>query len=162
MITIAPAVGGGTDTSELHLDFDSLRTKFFARGRFDARRGHARSPCIRASAMRISPRCARRSRRAASAWARAGATRRPRARRAPATLFTIHSPPLREILPALLKPSQNQIAELLFKTLGLEKTGVGSADSGQAVIERQLLAWGAAPDGFRDPRRQRALALRLL
>ena len=65
-----------------------------------------------------------------------------------ATLFTMHSPPLREILPALEKPSQNQIAEILYKTLGLEKTGVGSADSGRVVIERQLAAWGAQPDGY--------------
>ncbi len=54
------------------------------------------------------------------------------------TLFVMKSPPLREILPALEKPSQNQIAEILFKTLGLERTGVGTADSGRAVIERQL------------------------
>jgi len=64
------------------------------------------------------------------------------------TLFTVLSPPLRDILPALLKPSQNQIAEVLFKTLGLERTGVGSADSGRRVVESQLAAWGAAPDGF--------------
>jgi serine-type D-Ala-D-Ala carboxypeptidase/endopeptidase (penicillin-binding protein 4) len=63
-------------------------------------------------------------------------------------LFSIKSPPLRAILPALEKPSQNQIAEILFKTLGLEKTGVGSADSGRVVLERQLAAWGAEPDGF--------------
>jgi D-alanyl-D-alanine carboxypeptidase/D-alanyl-D-alanine-endopeptidase (penicillin-binding protein 4) len=61
------------------------------------------------------------------------------------TLFVMKSPPLREILPALEKPSQNQIAEILFKTLGLERTGVGTADSGRAVIERQLVAWGIAP-----------------
>jgi D-alanyl-D-alanine carboxypeptidase/D-alanyl-D-alanine-endopeptidase (penicillin-binding protein 4) len=61
------------------------------------------------------------------------------------TLFTLVSPPLREILPALEKPSQNQIAEILFKTLGLERSGVGTADSGRAVIERQLGAWGIAP-----------------
>ena len=65
-----------------------------------------------------------------------------------APLFSIHSPPLREILPALEKPSQNQIAEILYKTLGLEKTGVGSADSGRVVIERQLASWGAQPDGY--------------
>jgi len=62
-------------------------------------------------------------------------------------LFTITSPPLREILARMEKPSQNQIAEDLFKTLGLEKTGVGSADSGRAVVERQLVAWGAQPTG---------------
>lgn len=61
------------------------------------------------------------------------------------TLFVLHSPPLREILPALEKPSQNQIAEILFKTLGLERTGVGTADSGRAVVERQLVEWGIAP-----------------
>jgi D-alanyl-D-alanine carboxypeptidase/D-alanyl-D-alanine-endopeptidase (penicillin-binding protein 4) len=64
------------------------------------------------------------------------------------TLFTIVSPPLRDILPALLKPSQNQIAEALLKTVGLERTGVGSADSGARVAQATLLGWGAAPDGF--------------
>jgi D-alanyl-D-alanine carboxypeptidase/D-alanyl-D-alanine-endopeptidase (penicillin-binding protein 4) len=63
-------------------------------------------------------------------------------------LFTIQSPPLRAILPALEKPSQNQIAEILYKTLGLEKTGVGSGDSGQVVLSRQLATWGAQPDGY--------------
>ena len=64
------------------------------------------------------------------------------------TLFVLKSPPLREILPALEKPSQNQIAEILLKTLGLERAGVGTADSGRAVIERQLAAWGIAPTSF--------------
>ncbi|NUR18743.1 MAG: D-alanyl-D-alanine carboxypeptidase/D-alanyl-D-alanine-endopeptidase [Gemmatimonadaceae bacterium] len=63
------------------------------------------------------------------------------------TLFQLISPPLREILPALEKPSQNQIAEVLFRTLALEKTGVGSTDSARKVIERQLAAWGAKPEG---------------
>ena len=64
------------------------------------------------------------------------------------TLFVMKSPPLRDILPALEKPSQNQIAEILFKTLGLERTGVGTADSGRAVIERQLTEWGLAPTSY--------------
>jgi D-alanyl-D-alanine carboxypeptidase/D-alanyl-D-alanine-endopeptidase (penicillin-binding protein 4) len=64
------------------------------------------------------------------------------------TLFTLTSPPLRDILPALEKPSQNQIAEVLLKTLALEKTGIGSADSGRKVIERQLAAWGARENGY--------------
>ncbi|MFL5561125.1 MAG: D-alanyl-D-alanine carboxypeptidase/D-alanyl-D-alanine-endopeptidase [Gemmatimonadaceae bacterium] len=64
------------------------------------------------------------------------------------TLFTTLSPPLREILPALEKPSQNQIAEVLFKTLALERTGVGSADSARKVIEQQLVAWGARDGGY--------------
>jgi D-alanyl-D-alanine carboxypeptidase/D-alanyl-D-alanine-endopeptidase (penicillin-binding protein 4) len=64
------------------------------------------------------------------------------------TLFVMKSPPLREILPALEKPSQNQIAEILLKTLGLERSGVGTADSGRAVIERQLTAWGISPTSF--------------
>ncbi|MFN2399859.1 MAG: D-alanyl-D-alanine carboxypeptidase/D-alanyl-D-alanine-endopeptidase [Gemmatimonadaceae bacterium] len=64
------------------------------------------------------------------------------------TLFIQHSPVLRDILPVLEKPSQNQIAEILLKTLGLERTGVGSADSGRRVVEAQLAAWGAEQDGY--------------
>jgi D-alanyl-D-alanine carboxypeptidase/D-alanyl-D-alanine-endopeptidase (penicillin-binding protein 4) len=63
-------------------------------------------------------------------------------------MFELRSPPLSTILARMAKPSQNQIAEILFKTLALEKTGVGTADSGRRVVERQLLAWGAQPDGF--------------
>lgn len=52
------------------------------------------------------------------------------------------SPPLSAILPAFQKPSQNQIGELLLRTLGNVQTGVGTADSGRAVVRRQLEAWG--------------------
>ena len=64
------------------------------------------------------------------------------------TLFTIESVPLREILPAIMKPSQNQIAEIFLRTIGLEGTGVGTADSGRRVIERQFADWNIANDGF--------------
>jgi D-alanyl-D-alanine carboxypeptidase/D-alanyl-D-alanine-endopeptidase (penicillin-binding protein 4) len=64
------------------------------------------------------------------------------------SLAGMWSPPLREILPFFEKPSQNQIGELLFKTLALVKTGVGTADSAQRVITRQVTEWGAAPDGL--------------
>lgn len=63
-------------------------------------------------------------------------------------LARIVSPPLRTILPVFEKPSQNQIGEILLKTLGRELTGSGTADSGRAVLERQLLAWGADSAGF--------------
>lgn len=59
------------------------------------------------------------------------------------TLFVVHSPPLSEILGAMLGPSQNQIAEIILRTIGLERTGFGRADSGAAVVRRQLLEWGA-------------------
>jgi D-alanyl-D-alanine carboxypeptidase/D-alanyl-D-alanine-endopeptidase (penicillin-binding protein 4) len=64
------------------------------------------------------------------------------------TLATRLSPPLRDILPRFEKPSQNQIGEILLKTLGRVRTGVGSADSGRRVVERQLVAWGADSAGF--------------
>jgi len=64
------------------------------------------------------------------------------------TMFTVQSVPLREILPMLLKPSQNQIAEAFLRTIGLEGTGVGTADSGRRVVERQFAEWKIAPDGF--------------
>jgi D-alanyl-D-alanine carboxypeptidase/D-alanyl-D-alanine-endopeptidase (penicillin-binding protein 4) len=58
------------------------------------------------------------------------------------TLASRRSPPMSMILPAFEKPSQNQIGEILLKTLGLERAGAGTADSGLAVIQRQLAAWG--------------------
>jgi D-alanyl-D-alanine carboxypeptidase/D-alanyl-D-alanine-endopeptidase (penicillin-binding protein 4) len=64
------------------------------------------------------------------------------------TLFVYRSVPLRDILPALLKPSQNQIAEIFLRTVGLERTGVGTADSGLAVVKRQLTEWGVPRDGY--------------
>lgn len=64
------------------------------------------------------------------------------------TLFTYLSPPLRDVLRAMAKPSQNQIAEILLRTIGLERAGSGTADSGIAVVRRQLLSWNVQPDGF--------------
>jgi D-alanyl-D-alanine carboxypeptidase/D-alanyl-D-alanine-endopeptidase (penicillin-binding protein 4) len=69
------------------------------------------------------------------------------------TLFTVLSPTLREVLPPLEKPSQNQIAEIFLRTLGLERTRVGSADSGRRVVDAQLRSWGVEPErdvAYRD------------
>jgi len=60
------------------------------------------------------------------------------------TLATLSSPPLSEILKALMKPSQNQIAEMLFRTVALEKTGAGRPDSARAIVSAQIAQWGAA------------------
>lgn len=60
------------------------------------------------------------------------------------TLATLSSPPLRDILKALLKPSQNQIAEMLFRTIALEQYGVGRADSARAAVQTQIAQWGVA------------------
>lgn len=64
------------------------------------------------------------------------------------SLVAMRSPALREVLRYYEKDSQNQIGELLFKTVALAATGVGRADSAQQVVSRQLLSWGAAADGF--------------
>src|SRR5437763_4029208 len=64
------------------------------------------------------------------------------------TLLRYSSKPVREILPALLKPSQNQIAEVLLRTIGLERGGAGTADSARKVVERQLAAWGVPPSTY--------------
>jgi D-alanyl-D-alanine carboxypeptidase/D-alanyl-D-alanine-endopeptidase (penicillin-binding protein 4) len=57
-------------------------------------------------------------------------------------LFTHTSPPMREILAAFLKPSQNQLGEILLKTLGRELRGMGSAGAGIAAIDSMAVAWG--------------------
>lgn len=64
------------------------------------------------------------------------------------TLFIFWSPPLRELLKHFMKPSQNQIGEVLLRTLGLERGGEGSADSGSVVVARQLAAWGIPSTDF--------------
>jgi len=68
------------------------------------------------------------------------------------TLVVLTSPPLREVHQRMQKPSQNQLAEAIFKTIGREVTGVGSADSARAAVERHLLTWGigAADAAVRD------------
>ncbi|MDB4886383.1 MAG: D-alanyl-D-alanine carboxypeptidase/D-alanyl-D-alanine-endopeptidase [Gemmatimonadetes bacterium] len=64
------------------------------------------------------------------------------------SIVTMQSPTLREVMPYFEKPSQNQIGEILYRTLALKATGVGRTDTASQVVSRQLLAWGAAPDGF--------------
>ena len=61
---------------------------------------------------------------------------------------TLYSPPLSQILPAFLKPSQNQIGEMLFKTIALQRTDTGSAAIARRLVAEKLREWGAAPDGF--------------
>ena len=77
------------------------------------------------------------------------------------TLATLSSPPLSEILKALMKPSQNQIAEMLFRTIALEKFGSGRPDSAAVVVRAQIAQWGVPANGGGHSRRQRPLALRL-
>ncbi len=64
------------------------------------------------------------------------------------TLFTWRSPPLDSVLKLMLKPSQNQIAEMLLRTLGEQVTGVGSMDSGRAVVRGVLTGLGVPPDAY--------------
>lgn len=73
---------------------------------------------------------------------------KPVATRAMDTLVVLISPPLREVLKRLEKPSQNQMAEILYKTAALEKTGFGRADSARALVQRQLVEWGVAPEAI--------------
>lgn len=65
------------------------------------------------------------------------------------TLFTHHSPPLREVLPEMMKPSQNQIAESMFITVGREVSGDGTADGALAAVDSLVRAWGIDPAGLR-------------
>jgi D-alanyl-D-alanine carboxypeptidase/D-alanyl-D-alanine-endopeptidase (penicillin-binding protein 4) len=57
-------------------------------------------------------------------------------------LFTHTSPPMTEILAAFLKPSQNQIGEILLKTLGREQRGMGTAAAGASVVDSVMRGWG--------------------
>lgn len=63
------------------------------------------------------------------------------------TLFVWQSPPLRDMLPLLEKPSQNQIAEAFLHTLGGLR-GQASVDSGRAVVRETLTGWGIPEDAY--------------
>jgi D-alanyl-D-alanine carboxypeptidase/D-alanyl-D-alanine-endopeptidase (penicillin-binding protein 4) len=54
-------------------------------------------------------------------------------------ITTITSPPLTEIVAAILRPSQNWMAEQLLKTLGAERRGIGGWSSGIDVERRYLI-----------------------
>ena len=63
------------------------------------------------------------------------------------TLATLRSPPLSAILRDFLKPSQNQIGEMLFKTIALQRGDTGSERIARRLITDQLRLWGVRDDG---------------
>lgn len=64
------------------------------------------------------------------------------------TLLIARSPPLSRILAFFMKPSQNQIGEMLFKAVALARTDTGTGRVARRIYADQLRAWGAQPDGF--------------
>jgi serine-type D-Ala-D-Ala carboxypeptidase/endopeptidase (penicillin-binding protein 4) len=66
-----------------------------------------------------------------------------------APIFTHLSPPLSEILPGMLKPSQNLIAETLLRTVGREVRQVATTEGGAAAIDSLMRAWDLDPSRFR-------------
>ena len=64
------------------------------------------------------------------------------------TLTVLRSLPLSQILPFFLKPSQNQIGEMLFKSVALQRTDTGSGRIARRVVAERLRSWGAQSDGF--------------
>ena len=153
------------DTFALRLDFDPTRTQFISARKTQNSGRHARLR-LSGSARGVSRRAQRGIARAWHCRCRRGAARSVSPRIAGGTmsvtpLFTIHSPPLRAILPALHKPSQNQIAEILYKTLALEKTGVGLGGQRSRRDRAAARGMGRRARWVSHSRRQRPLALRL-
>jgi D-alanyl-D-alanine carboxypeptidase/D-alanyl-D-alanine-endopeptidase (penicillin-binding protein 4) len=62
-----------------------------------------------------------------------------------AVLFTHTSPPMREILAGFMKPSQNQIGEMLVKTIGVELRGMGTWPAGLSAIDSVMRSWQMPP-----------------
>jgi serine-type D-Ala-D-Ala carboxypeptidase/endopeptidase (penicillin-binding protein 4) len=61
-------------------------------------------------------------------------------------LFTYRSNPLSEILPGMMKPSQNWIAETMLRSVGLELRGEGSARAGAAAADSLFALWNLPTD----------------
>lgn len=66
----------------------------------------------------------------------------------PMDSVVLQSPPLSQILAAFLKPSQNQMGEMLFKSVALQRTDTGTAAVARRLTAERLRAWGASNDGF--------------
>ena len=66
----------------------------------------------------------------------------------PDTLFWWTSPPLRDILPHFMKPSQNQIGEMLLRTVGGVAKGTASVDSGRAAARETLTSFGIPDNAY--------------
>jgi D-alanyl-D-alanine carboxypeptidase/D-alanyl-D-alanine-endopeptidase (penicillin-binding protein 4) len=64
------------------------------------------------------------------------------------TVTVLRSPPLSQILAAFLKPSQNQLGEMLFKAVALQLSDTGSYRVGRRVVAERLRGWGADAGGF--------------
>lgn len=65
------------------------------------------------------------------------------------TLFVYSSPPLREVLPGMMKPSQNWIAETLLRAVGMEARREGSVAMGAAATDSVLRGWNLPASGLR-------------
>jgi D-alanyl-D-alanine carboxypeptidase/D-alanyl-D-alanine-endopeptidase (penicillin-binding protein 4) len=79
-------------------------------------------------------------------WIAGGANGTPEPAGIP--LFSWRSDSLGKILTAFQKPSQNQIGELLLRTIGLAAGSAGTPAEGARIVTDALLAWGAKRDGF--------------
>ncbi len=64
------------------------------------------------------------------------------------TLFVHESQELAEILRPLFKESQNQVAEMLLRYLGVVLTDTGSVNAGRSVVTQRLTNWGIPDDSY--------------
>jgi len=67
---------------------------------------------------------------------------------APGWSHTVVSDSLGAVLAETLKPSDNQMAETLLRTIGRKVTGDGTAAAGLSVVESTLAGWGIEPDAM--------------
>lgn len=65
-----------------------------------------------------------------------------------ATLASITSAPLVEIIGAMLQTSDNNTAEMLLKEIGFRTRGQGTRAAGIATLEERLRAWGIPMTGW--------------
>ena len=56
-------------------------------------------------------------------------------------VFMYRSPPMDEVVTAMMKPSQNQIAEMILRTVDRESGGEGTARGARVVLDSLFTAW---------------------
>jgi serine-type D-Ala-D-Ala carboxypeptidase/endopeptidase (penicillin-binding protein 4) len=65
-----------------------------------------------------------------------------------ARLFAYRGAPMSEIIPAFMKPSQNQMAEMLLRSVGRELRGRGTAQAGAQAVDSMFNAWNLPTGGM--------------
>ncbi len=156
-VAVAPPAGGGARAEPVTVRWDTTGTRLVVEGTLAAGDSVVQTVSYRSPADAVRAALTERLRRRGIGVEPAPGPRRAAigaaaSRGAPGgspagdTLVVLASAPLGDVVRRMQKPSQNQVAELLFRSVGVARTGSGDPDSARAAVARLLDSLGVRPD----------------